>query len=72
MVNKRGQSVFVAAIVGCAMIIIFVITLPTLLSMIAYGQSFTNNVFAKFLMALTPVFLFMMIIYVIIRIARSE
>jgi hypothetical protein len=70
--NRKGQAVFFAAIMGLGAIIVFFVALPTLLSFISYGISQTDNAFAKFLMSITPFFIFIMIIWGIIAIARSE
>jgi hypothetical protein len=72
VVNKKGQAVFIAAIVGMIMLFVFIAMLPTMISMVVYGQTQTDNWAAKFFMALIPVFLFIMILFVTIRIARSE
>ena len=70
--NSKGQAVFLAAIFGIGMIVVFFIALPFILDFVAYGQSQTDNAFAKFLMMITPFFMFIMIIWIILKIARGE
>jgi len=70
--NKRGQAVYLAAIIGLAVIIAFFLALPALMSFLNIGLEGTNQPFTKLLIGLIPIFIFVMIIILIIKIARSE
>ena len=70
--NKKGQGVFLAAILGLAAIIAFFLALPLLLSFISYGMSQATSPFTKLLMAIIPAFIFIMLIWMIIAWARNQ
>lgn len=69
--NKKGQGVFFAVILGLGMIIVFFLALPMLLDFISEGMAGTDNAFALLIMAIIPIFMFMMIIWAILAMARN-
>lgn len=70
--DKGGQAVFIAAIFGLAAMIVFFLALPTLLSFTSETVANLDNAFASLLIMLIPIFVFVMIVWAVIAIARSE
>lgn len=70
--QKKGQEVFFAAFFALAALIIFFLTLPTMLSFISTMVSGSTNKFANLMVLVIPAFMFIMIIWTTIAIARSE
>jgi hypothetical protein len=72
MVNKSGQGVFLAAIIGLAAIIVFILMLPILMQFIGIGIASIDQPFTILLIGVMPVFVIIMIIWWIIAMARNQ
>jgi hypothetical protein len=71
-INKKGQAVFIGFLFFVCSIIAFFLCLPTMIQFIQYGISQTDNALAKLVMALFPIFIFIMICFISIKLMRSE
>jgi hypothetical protein len=69
--NKSGQMVFIAALIGLLAFITFFIALPVLLQFIAFGKSQITQPFVMMVLDFFPFMLFLMIAFFILKLARS-
>lgn len=72
MGKKKGQAVFLASILGFALIIVFFLALPVITNMIAQGKAQINQPFVMLLMDFIPFLMFIIILFVVLKFARSE
>jgi len=68
----KHQAVFIAAIIGFMMIVVFFLALPMLNSMISVAKSQNSSPFERLLMDGIVFFIFIIIMFVIIKLARSD
>lgn len=72
MINKKGQGVFIAAIVGAFLVITFFLMLPILYDVITAASGSISQPIVRLLIDAIPFFIFIMICWFILKIARSE
>ena len=70
--NKKGQAVWIGAIMALFLFFIFILSVPILLQFIAYGKSQIDQPFVGFLLDFIPFFLFIMLFYIVVKVMRSE
>jgi hypothetical protein len=70
--NRKAQGVFLAAILGLAGIIAFILALPILMDFLGYGISQVDQPFTILLIGIIPVFIFVMLIWGILAMARNQ
>jgi len=70
--NKSGQAVFIGVLFGLFMLLIFFISLPILGTFIGQAKTQINEPFVLMVMGFIPFFIFIMICWITLKVARSE
>ena len=70
--NKSGQAVFIGVLFGLFMLLIFFISLPILGTFIDQAKTQINEPFVLMVMGFIPFFIFIMICWITLKVARSE
>ena len=70
--NKSGQAVFIGVLFGLFMLLIFFISLPILGTFIDQAKTQIHEPFVLMVFGFIPFFIFIMICWITLKVARSE